>query len=342
MMYIDILPANLKEIKSSHLKFIDERKKSVKKGKTKNRELSLKDILNNFEKKYKNKYLKFPSDLANEFFRDLNDIILGDFSCLETLKLKYQCLHIDKSILSKKKHNKYEKFLIRMGDEIRDFLGYDSFSTDSEDWCSRKFIDLLKISVCPYCNAQYIYVSSNNEGIKPQIDHFFPKAENPIFSCSIYNMIPSCYNCNHLKADKEWYLLNPYVSGFGDKAMFSIAVKNKEQEDVDKIILNKHYLGNIKVLLKPDPISIEKIKINNARLTFKLDESYNCFQMELIDLIKRLQISNKAKGKNLSKTLGLVSEKEIKSLIMGIPLGSEKKNYLFKKIKEDFWKKFHK
>lgn len=338
-MHIDISP-NISTIKSKHLAFIAARRISVKKGRTKNREMSLVAKLDVFEKKYKNRYSKFPSKLSKEFLKDLDDVVVGNFSRLEELKLKYDCLHISKSILSKRKHNKYEKFLISMGKEILEFMGYDSFCEDSANWCSRKFIDLLKVSTCPYCNAQYIYVSSNNEGIKPQIDHFFPKAENPIFSCSVYNMVPSCYNCNHLKADKEWPLFNPYVCGFDNNAVFRITVKDKEQDDIDKIILRKNFYGNIKLFLKVDCEGVEKIKINHARMAFKLDESYNCFQAELVDLIKRLQKCNKIKGENISKILG--SKEEIKSLLLGIPLGAETKNYLFKKLKEDFWKKFYK
>lgn len=338
MMYIDILQKNRVDIKTFHWNYIQNRCSSVKQGQSINRRQYLINEMNNFERMYKNQY-QILSNLGNEFFNDLYSITCGDFYELERMKNKYACLHIKYDIVHKEEVNRnpYEKDIVDLGEKIRDFFDYESFNKIKiPDWGARKFIKMLSESTCPYCNAQYIYVSSNDDGIKPQIDHFFPKAEYPIFSCSIYNMVPSCYNCNHTKSDKENAILSPYVRGFGGDASFGIKMGNHILSNIERVDLDK----DIEICLKAKENSSIEDQVNNSKMIFKLEDSYNCYQTELNDLVKRIQKNNKVKVQNNRKLLG--TEKEFKSLILGIPLGAETKNYLFKKLKEDFWKKFHK
>lgn len=60
----------------------------------------------------------------------------------------------------------------------------------------------LKLTVCPYCNRNFI----NNRGDREsgrQFDHFFSKDEIPYFALSLYNLVPSCSTCNHTKSTIE-------------------------------------------------------------------------------------------------------------------------------------------
>lgn len=71
-------------------------------------------------------------------------------------------------------------------------------------------VEQTGLRVCPYCNILYTY----NRGDKAtaQMDHFFPKAEYPMFALSFYNLVPSCPACNHVKHDKEG-IVSPYRDG---------------------------------------------------------------------------------------------------------------------------------
>jgi hypothetical protein len=60
----------------------------------------------------------------------------------------------------------------------------------------------LDITVCPYCNRNYINASVD-------FDHFFPISEYSLFSLSIYNLIPVCSACNRIKNNKT-LLISPY------------------------------------------------------------------------------------------------------------------------------------
>ena len=109
----------------------------------------------------------------------------------------------------------------------------------------KKLIDLKNVSVCPYCNRNYINstykilhcnncnqdllvidgteeeCSGCNQEINgptkvlntAQLDHFFPKDSYPLFAVSFYNLIPSCYSCNHIKSNKH-LKYSPYDTSF--------------------------------------------------------------------------------------------------------------------------------
>lgn len=86
----------------------------------------------------------------------------------------------------------------------------------SDKFSKHQFITYLNRDTCPYCNRSYIYYLSKKKGIKPQIDHFFPKSKYPFLAMSFYNLIPSCQTCNGFGAKEEKDpliegLINPYL-----------------------------------------------------------------------------------------------------------------------------------
>ena len=58
---------------------------------------------------------------------------------------------------------------------------------------------------------------------RPELDHFYPKTEYPIFCLSFYNLIPACHSCNHVKSANP-VKVNPYKRAFRRK--FIITDKN--------------------------------------------------------------------------------------------------------------------
>ena len=83
----------------------------------------------------------------------------------------------------------------------------------------------LNVKTCPYCNMQYtLYVvgKGKDKGVAVmQFDHFIPQSEYPMFSMSLYNLIPSCGSCNNGKSKANWSLdYHPYYSSIGDKVKF--------------------------------------------------------------------------------------------------------------------------
>lgn len=64
-----------------------------------------------------------------------------------------------------------------------------------------KLIEQYGIKCCPYCNENYIFNRKKKSGA--QLDHFFSKEQYPLFALSLYNLVPSCTTCNHIKQEKK-------------------------------------------------------------------------------------------------------------------------------------------
>lgn len=89
-------------------------------------------------------------------------------------------------------------------------------------------LDQLQVRTCPYCNRVYT-THARSSGIRPSLDHFFPKSKHPYFALSLFNLVPSCDYCNRkkgdgkkgkvspdLKDDKGEWLIFPYDECYND------------------------------------------------------------------------------------------------------------------------------
>lgn len=74
-------------------------------------------------------------------------------------------------------------------------------------------LNSLNLSVCPYCNRQYIFGTDNNRKVGAQFDHFYSKSKYPYLALSFYNLIPCCPTCSKAKGE-ECIEINPYIEGF--------------------------------------------------------------------------------------------------------------------------------
>lgn len=110
----------------------------------------------------------------------------------------------------------------------------------------------LNIRTCPYCNRSYTFSINNNVKVRPEFDHFYPKANYPCLALCFYNLIPSCPMCNHLKREQK-IDLNPYLIDT-DNSPISFKLKNKNEvktaKDIKLKVVSRNGSGskNIKVL----------------------------------------------------------------------------------------------
>lgn len=87
--------------------------------------------------------------------------------------------------------------------------GYEGF----QEKYSKKFLDLVGVDTCVYCNRNYTVNITKNHS-RAELDHWFPKTQFPLLSLSFYNLIPSCHSCNHIKGNPkiDWNnALNEYI-----------------------------------------------------------------------------------------------------------------------------------
>lgn len=94
----------------------------------------------------------------------------------------------------------------RFRQTILDVLGYSDRRTDFYP----KYFHRIGIKVCIYCNSQLTVAVEKEKKLKTkinrelkakfQVDHYWPKNLYPCFSVSLYNLYPSCANCNVSKS----------------------------------------------------------------------------------------------------------------------------------------------
>lgn len=90
---------------------------------------------------------------------------------------------------------------------IKDYLIGNVYKAISKPARRKKILSITNLSVCPYCNRNFMNSSDNKNTC--ELDHFWYKSEFPIFAASFYNLIPSCPSCNRNKGTKIFHL-SPY------------------------------------------------------------------------------------------------------------------------------------
>jgi hypothetical protein len=147
---------------------------------------------------------------------------------------------------------------------FKDIFNYNSFLGKNKK-LRAKIIDATNVTVCPYCNRQFIdkYKDRNKqESVLAQLDHFYPQSKFPLFSLSLYNFVPSCAHCNSiLKRDKVIDVMYPFNNNGNSEDFFNISYKNYRQ------------------VIGIELPEIEIIKNNNFSCT---NELLHCYALEIM------------------------------------------------------------
>jgi len=154
------------------------------------------------------KYLDVKADIEGLLSKVISE---EDFSC----RISGYTL-FDKLILAS--YEELEKIYIRIKDKWK-MLFYENSDMKQEwkkihrlyDKMIRKNVnsELIRkygLKCCPYCNENYVVNRERKNGIiyaTAQLDHFYPRDKFPIFAVSLYNLVPCCSSCNHIKQTKE-------------------------------------------------------------------------------------------------------------------------------------------
>ena len=143
------------------------------------------------DSRVKLRYNKDKAGLLNELgTTTLRDLILASETQLSSMKTS---LH----------HDKLNKYIVKSTRQYLFCHLYEKYRAKYGAELVRK----LELSVCPYCNQNII--SSTGKKIVAQFDHFYSKSKYPIFALSLYNLIPCCAVCNHLKLTND-VEISPY------------------------------------------------------------------------------------------------------------------------------------
>lgn len=122
----------------------------------------------------------------------------------------------------------------------------------SSDFCKDLFTNISMASTsCPYCNDNNIKIvklkstSTLLTKLKAylDLDHFYPKSQNPFFALSFFNLVPTCHDCNsNDKGDKPFTIethIHPYQESFDDFYTFKISLTALLGDPIDEIKITK-------------------------------------------------------------------------------------------------------
>lgn len=162
-----------------------------------------------------------------------------------------------------------------------------------------------KLTVCPYCNRDYI--NSRGEDISgAQIDHFYSYAKYPIFTLCLYNLVPSCGNCNRIKNDSDIEYISPWDQSVDWDSAVQFSCLPKSDEEYQVVITTEGSAEN----------NIDSMKIRDA---------YSIHSVEVKELLEKHRFyceSQNEEMRSVMKNLP-ISEQDIKRVVFGPPITSE-------------------
>lgn len=220
---------------------------------------------------------------------------------------------------------------INMNDDLKNYIINSMYSNNID---RIDFMNKLGVSVCPYCNRNYI--NSNKTTTNCQFDHFINKSKYPILAVSFYNLVPVCPSCNHIKSDVD-FSYSPYDNQVTTDEMLTFTYEingtnylsdSSQLEIVLRTGKSKQLKKNIEVLGLKDLYQIhsdnvqEIIKKKEIYISEYIDQLSNKFEIfdskeEIERLITGAYTSPDDYGKrplskmitDISKELGLIKEK---------------------------------
>lgn len=195
--------------------------------------------------------------------------------------------------------------------DLEEILGYIQGKKNYRNSQAAKMIQILGISVCPYCNQNYINVVYDKKGkvrFWGDLDHFYDKSTYPELAVCLYNMIPVCKTCNQLKSSQKKSIVNPYNSQRKSRIKFGTDFDNKFDLDyLQGKSKNFNIVINKKVLTLEDKEEIE---------VFDLDNRYQQLKQNVQEIIIKSKAYDERYQKNLKEQFQF-NDEELESYIFG-------------------------
>jgi hypothetical protein len=194
---------------------------------------------------------------------------------------------------------------------LKKIFRYDTYSKRK---AAVEILNKLNVTVCPYCNRQYIFTLSKGH-VRPQFDHYYPQNQYPYLALSLYNMIPSCSICNMAKSSLDTLndaILYPFEEEMGDEARFEI--KEKKRGNFARIVqgISSEFVIDI------NTTNAENEKIISTQVEkLHLDGLYNEHKDYVMDIIKSKYVNSKERIEELLREFPELfdSYEEVKNLL---------------------------
>lgn len=191
--------------------------------------------------------------------------------------------------------------------KFQEFIAFyeDDFSSKGiNNWIVNK----TGVNVCPYCNISYTY--NRETAATAQLDHFFPKAEYPMFALCFYNLVPSCAACNRIKSDGVQQMVSPYQ----EKAFENLKITWKYKgstSNTKKKYDYKHSLKNLEDRIEIEILTTSDAEQNNIS-EMKITEAYEHHKDYASEIINKVKTYTNPEAQklicNVLKSTGITTD----------------------------------
>lgn len=215
---------------------------------------------------------------------------------------------------------------------------YDLFFQDegpdgenNAKWLTKR----LNIKVCPYCNRTYTFTIDGEKGIRPELDHFYPRSNDKYkhLALSFYNLIPSCPSCNKTKSTK---LLDfhPYFGPLNLGALEPTFYVDESSIETDENGIPLLFPDNPRVLIKNQNKNVEVLA---------LEELFGQHSDYAKDILERIMAYNSSMYEPLISSfqgMGRTQEEIDRIIWGGVIAESSLRNRPLSKLTYDLLKQF--
>ncbi|MEF7496540.1 HNH endonuclease [Lysinibacillus sphaericus] len=169
-------------------------------------------------------------------------------------------------------------------------------------WGAYTYLEKIDCRVCPYCDRQFVYsFIKGNKKVRAELDHFLPKSNYPYLGLSIFNLVPSCHQCNSTFKGTidpiSYTIIYPFTESFGKDVTVDIIPNKANVLKGDSLDFMVDF--NVTAI---DPFLSSKL--NNSIELFALNENYLAHKSHIQTILKRLSIYTDSMLDDISKVLG--------------------------------------
>ena len=221
-----------------------------------------------------------------------------------------------------------------LGKKVVAIFNYDNYRSSSNCIDNLRMMGIIFRSPCPYCNCDSMDIieyddlnGDQSEQALLDLDHFFPKSKFPFLAVSIFNLVPSCHNCNgRIKRDIEFRLethIHPFLESFEDH--FTFFLETPYYDGINQEELEIVYKNRIHSTFPPNSIT-----------DLRLISRYHSTRPELYRMLRWLSTDRYQLLANLFGDAEAENQKKIDYNVAGIPFSrSEISKFVLGKLKID-------
>lgn len=151
-----------------------------------------------------------------------------------------------------------------------------------------ELVEKMGVSVCPYCNRQYIQpvTIDRKKRYLGDLDHILPKSYYQLFSLSLWNLTPSCKPCNQIfKKSRGARILNPQERGFDEDCILVLKYRTVRE------LVGIDLLEKMEWEIQPSASSDIRDQVENNLRTFRLNEVYDYNRRDIQRTLKRRHLA---------------------------------------------------